>query len=170
MTFEVPVCILFLPRVLRPSLIVHHRIRQRLRPCMDGLAEKARGKAFSRTRRRRGPDLLRWVWFLALNLLSTDFLRVSLIREPEMQDWLTQPKPEMKVNYQITLEMRGAIDRYVAFLLVKIRGYEPLPGFTSTTTAVSFKAVLSRAQRPRCESLNSISRQPASDFSMLARR
>ncbi|PIL30524.1 hypothetical protein GSI_07224 [Ganoderma sinense ZZ0214-1] len=36
----------------------------------------------------------------------------SIIREPEMQDWVTQTKPENKKNYQLTEEMALAIDRF----------------------------------------------------------
>ncbi|KAI0806950.1 hypothetical protein C8Q74DRAFT_1312933 [Fomes fomentarius] len=36
----------------------------------------------------------------------------SIVREPEMQDWVTQTKPEAKRNYHLTDEMRLAIDRF----------------------------------------------------------
>ena len=36
----------------------------------------------------------------------------SIIREPEMQDWVNQSKPENKKNYQLTEEMALAIDRF----------------------------------------------------------
>lgn len=36
----------------------------------------------------------------------------SIIREPELQDWVTQTKPEAKRNYPLTEEMRLAIDRF----------------------------------------------------------
>ncbi|KAI0648264.1 hypothetical protein C8Q79DRAFT_905728 [Trametes meyenii] len=36
----------------------------------------------------------------------------SIIREPELQDWVTQTKPELKKSYQLTEEMRLAIDRF----------------------------------------------------------
>lgn len=36
----------------------------------------------------------------------------SLTREPEMQDWVTQAKPEDKMNYTLTEEMALAIDRF----------------------------------------------------------
>ncbi|KAL5529110.1 hypothetical protein ACEPAG_5084 [Sanghuangporus baumii] len=37
----------------------------------------------------------------------------GLVREPEMQEWLTLPRPELKVKHQVTLEMRTAIDRFL---------------------------------------------------------
>ncbi|KAH9857680.1 hypothetical protein C2E23DRAFT_286396 [Lenzites betulinus] len=36
----------------------------------------------------------------------------SIIREPELQDWVNQTKPEAKRNYVLTDEMRLAIDRF----------------------------------------------------------
>lgn len=36
----------------------------------------------------------------------------SLVREPEMQDWVNQPRPELKEAYALTEEMRVAIDRF----------------------------------------------------------
>ncbi|KAH8117510.1 hypothetical protein DFH11DRAFT_1575443 [Phellopilus nigrolimitatus] len=36
----------------------------------------------------------------------------GLTREPEMQEWLQLSKPELKLRYQITLEMRAALDRF----------------------------------------------------------
>ncbi|KAI5124487.1 hypothetical protein M0805_003014 [Coniferiporia weirii] len=36
----------------------------------------------------------------------------GLIREPEMQEWLRLPKPDLRLKYSITLEMRAAIDRF----------------------------------------------------------
>ncbi|KAI0781344.1 hypothetical protein BD413DRAFT_27799 [Trametes elegans] len=36
----------------------------------------------------------------------------SIIREPELQDWVTQTKPEAKKNYRLTEEMALAIDRF----------------------------------------------------------
>lgn len=36
----------------------------------------------------------------------------SIIREPELQDWVNQTKPENKKGYPLTDEMRLAIDRF----------------------------------------------------------
>ncbi|KAI0695432.1 hypothetical protein C8T65DRAFT_744000 [Cerioporus squamosus] len=36
----------------------------------------------------------------------------SIVREPELQDWVTQMKPEAKKNYILTDEMRLAVDRF----------------------------------------------------------
>ena len=36
----------------------------------------------------------------------------SIVREPELQDWVTQAKPEAKKAYVLTDEMRVAIDRF----------------------------------------------------------
>ncbi|TFK88792.1 hypothetical protein K466DRAFT_575189 [Polyporus arcularius HHB13444] len=36
----------------------------------------------------------------------------SIVREPELQDWVTQMKPEAKKNYFLSDEMRLAIDRF----------------------------------------------------------
>lgn len=36
----------------------------------------------------------------------------GITREPELQEWVTQNKPEKKINFQLTEEMRFAIDRF----------------------------------------------------------
>ncbi|KAI0329832.1 hypothetical protein GY45DRAFT_827575 [Cubamyces sp. BRFM 1775] len=36
----------------------------------------------------------------------------SIVREPELQDWVTQTKPEAKRTYRLSEEMRLAIDRF----------------------------------------------------------
>ena len=36
----------------------------------------------------------------------------SIVREPELQDWVTQAKPEAKKAYRLTDEMRVTIDRF----------------------------------------------------------
>lgn len=46
---------------------------------------------------------------LALNDANLDR---RLVREPEMQAWLNLPKPDMRIKYEITDEMRAAIDRF----------------------------------------------------------
>jgi hypothetical protein len=34
------------------------------------------------------------------------------MREPELQDWVSQAKPESKIDYPLTDEIAFAIDRY----------------------------------------------------------
>lgn len=46
----------------------------------------------------------------------------GLVREPEMQEWLNLPRPELKLKYQITPEMRSAMDRY--FFSHYVRQYQ----------------------------------------------